>query len=1432
MATRSQAAKLKGPVTEVLGEDDVSHQATANPDTEMGDPIGEEAMGRNRGDPSNSSSQQDFDLPTREALQQLSARDPERYLQYVFQLQENAKRERQAEQERQAQREAAEREAAERQAEQERQAQREAAEREAAERQAQREAAERQAEREYQLQLKRLEMGSLDSQRSGSRDPSPFRPRMENFPALDPEGDLDAFLQVFEQTCCQYQIPELEWARYLIPGLKGKALQALSALPKEQRADYAVIKAALIKKYNLTPEMYRQKFRTLSRGPTDSFVDLRDGQKAALRQWIRGQSITEFDDLEDMILKEQFLDMCPGDVRRFIVDRRIKGSAEAAEVADEYVANRKLDLRKPETSGRMGKPNIKHDNPSPLAARPPRGSTIPSSSKFAAETRRCFICHKLGHLSVACPDKRKNLPSSKPTPPAPAVLLVKGGSGKIDHNLQTVTVGNTVTVGMRDSGAELTLIRPELVSPTDIIPGKTMTVSGVGGISSALPMACVYLDWGAGSGVKEVVLSDDLPVNVVLGKDLGKLVSRYEEPDPPEPSENRNVKNNDVDVVKIIMCDPVSISDASDGGSSGESHAVCPPLGLTDPIRYDSTTNQCEPAELGDTPPQCDITESLQGPPVVGDVTKCGDDVSCTPAEPVPCTTGCDKAGGGGPMTNAGTGICQSGAGVSPKDLANILVVTRSQSSQNAGVSLRLGPSSSQPTGASGAGDDPGLVPGKLSEVTTLTSLLATPSQEFQAAVHADATLGVLRDLAGKPLPESDKERFFWEQGRLYRETNPGDPQLKWRKEKQLVVPYQFRQELLRVAHEIPLAGHLGVNKTKGRLAHHFYWPKMGADIANYCRSCMTCQRMGKSGPGPKAPLIPLPIIEEPFQRVAVDLIGPLAVPSRSGKRYILTVVDYATRYPEAVALSSIRTEKVADALLSIFSRVGFPKEMLTDQGPQFMSSLMQCLCKKTEVRHLVASPYHPQTNGLCERFNGTLKQMLKMLVESHGRDWERYLPHLLFAYREVPQASTGFSPFELLYGRRVRGPLTLVKESWEEETDASGTSVVDYVLKLRDQMQTLTQLVRVNMEQAQASQKQWYDRNARERVYEVGQKVWVLVPLTQHKLQAAWEGPFHVHQRLNDVNYVVTVDHVRKKNKVFHVNMMKAHHEREACAMPVCSRPEEGEEEVLIDLLATAQAGGSIEDAQINPCLSRDQHSQLEEALIPFLSSFTGKPGRTQMAVHHVDTGDHSPVRQSAYRVSQEVQADMKREIDEMLHLGVIQKSRSAWASPVVLVPKKDRTTRFCVDYRRLNAITVSDAYPMPRIDELLDRLAGAQYLTIMDLSRGYWQIPMTREAQERSAFITPFGLYESKVMPFGMKNAPATFQRLVNRLLEGLEGCAVAYLDDIAIFSPTWKDHLQHLSQVLRRIRDAGLTIKPGKCQIGLKEVQYLGHRVGGGH
>jgi hypothetical protein len=181
------------------------------------------------------------------------------------------------------------------------------------------------------------------------------------------------------------------------------------------------------------------------------------------------------------------------------------------------------------------------------------------------------------------------------------------------------------------------------------------------------------------------------------------------------------------------------------------------------------------------------------------------------------------------------------------------------------------------------------------------------------------------------------------------------------------------------------------------------------------------------------------------------------------------------------------------------------------------------------------------------------------------------------------------------------------------------------------------------------------------------------------------------------------------------------------------------------------------------------------------------------------------------------------------MIDMGVIEESNSPWSAPVVIVPKPDGSARFCCDFRRLNSVTIPDAYPMPRIDDLIDKVGQAKFLTKIDLSRGYWQVPMDPESIPLSAFVTAHGEFQWRFMPFGLRNAPATFQRLVRRVLTGLESFTGAYLDDIIIFSSTWSEHLEHIKLVFERIRSAGLTLKKAKCVFATAEVEFLGHNVG---
>ena len=247
---------------------------------------------------------------------------------------------------------------------------------------------------------------------------------------------------------------------------------------------------------------------------------------------------------------------------------------------------------------------------------------------------------------------------------------------------------------------------------------------------------------------------------------------------------------------------------------------------------------------------------------------------------------------------------------------------------------------------------------------------------------------------------------------------------------------------------------------------------------------------------------------------------------------------------------------------------------------------------------------------------------------------------------------------------------------------------------------------------------------------------------------------------------------------------------------------------------------------------LTVEQQKSLTELLVNHSDVFTLKPtelGTTKIVSHHIDTGNHSPIHQSLKRIPFSLRKRINEMIDEMLSQGVVQHSQSPWASPIVLVKKKDGGLRFCVDYHQLNRVTKSDVFPLPRIDDTLDLLSGAKYFTTHDLASGYWQICMDPASQEKTAFITHSGLYEFKKMPFGLVNAPATFQRLMEVVLSGLarDGCMV-YLDDILVFGRTLGEHNDNLAKVFQRLRSAGLTLKPKKCKFVQTEVCYLGHVV----
>ncbi len=266
--------------------------------------------------------------------------------------------------------------------------------------------------------------------------------------------------------------------------------------------------------------------------------------------------------------------------------------------------------------------------------------------------------------------------------------------------------------------------------------------------------------------------------------------------------------------------------------------------------------------------------------------------------------------------------------------------------------------------------------------------------------------------------------------------------------------------------------------------------------------------------------LIPLPVIDVPFKRIRIIQVGLLPKSAR-GHEHILVILDYGTWYPEAIPLRAANAKNIAQELFLLASRVGIPKEILTDQGTSFMSRVMADLCLLLQVQQLRTSVYQPQTDGLVERFNQTLKQMLRRVVAEDGRDWDLMIPYVRFGIREVPQASTGFMPFELLFGRQPRGLLDVTREAWENQP-APHRSLIERVREMREQIDRVIPLVREHLVTAQRAQQRLYDRPAQAREFQPGERVMVLVPTAACKFLATWQGLYTVLERIGPVTYRV----------------------------------------------------------------------------------------------------------------------------------------------------------------------------------------------------------------------------------------------------------------------------------------------------------------------
>ena len=729
-----------------------------------------------------------------------------------------------------------------------------------------------------------------------------------------------------------------------------------------------------------------------------------------------------------------------------------------------------------------------------------------------------------------------------------------------------------------------------------------------------------------------------------------------------------------------------------------------------------------------------------------------------------------------------------------------------------------------------------------LNDIYKLEALKGATRQEFIDEQQKDPSLARVRKAIGVVNNSVHKDRanathYFMRNNMIFRKFyfGPISKLGEASSVKQLVVPLKYRRSILSMGHDDPLASHLGVAKMKSLVLKRFFWPGIFKDIYQYVTSCEKCQKVCKKVKRAKAPMIIMPTATRAWEKVIFDIVGPLEK-SRKGHEYILVVIDVHSHFPEAFPLKVIDSKNIANELVKLFSRVGIPSVLQHDQASNFISKLMLQLYSLLGIKNIASSCYHPETNALVERLNGTIKKLLKTcLVGRDTRTWDEILPLVLFSIRASKSESTGFSPFELMYGYQIRGPLDIVKELWVEEDKNDPVDLHQYVLDLRTTMRELSKQAVEHETIIKARVKDRYDKDTQVTEFAEGDKVFMMLPQKVNSLESSWSGPYEVLKKLGPVTYKILVHDKSKKVRIVHVNMLRKYVPRISCFISSVDG-EEFENEAPASFPVSAKRTLTSNDVKINPKLNPNQFQKIKQLLTKFDSIFSDLPGSTDVLRHQIRTINDKPINCVPYTVPQALIPIVQKEIDVALQLGLIEPvfneiNPTAYASPTLVVKKKEANSyRIVVDYRKLNSVSIPQKYLLPNTAHLIDKVSGAKFLSLTDLTKGFNHIQICPEDVHKTGFLCLGKHYVSKCLNFGLSGGPSTFQLLIDTVLAGMEEYCCAFIDDVCIFSNTFEDHLLHLENVFNALQKANLTVSPKKASICMPQLIFLGHLVGG--